>query len=504
MKNLKLTQKIFFIFVLLLFLVVNSWAFTFTTILDLQDSFSEVEEYAFPSVITTAKLKDKVHIALLSVYNYLSTGNAANKTKYQEEFSAAIQLEYDLFGLSQTSTDFEFTQQFNNKLTAIYKAADNLIKLYEASPTDAALSDQLNQLNSLRDDFNTFLETQVTDQISTQIETVSSGIRDTARTILIYVVGVAAIIVLVVIWLIVFISNNITKPVVQLTKAAQAFGQGHFERVDLQRNDELGLFAKTFNVMAENIQASQRALQAELEKTKELDRQKSDFLSIAAHQLRTPMSGIRWATTMLYDGDMGVMSDEQKHHLGNTIENINRMIRLINDLLDVTKIEEQKFKYKFVEQDILPIFNETIKRHEQTAKAKPVNIMFRSKPATGPLLVSCDKEKIELMLNNLLDNAIKYSKPNDTITIEVNEVTDGVNGFVHDTGLGIPKKSHHEVFSKFFRGPNILKVVTEGSGLGLFIVKDIVEKHEGKIWFESEENVGTTFYFHLPKHQVKR
>lgn len=496
----RLTQKLFFIFVLFLFLIVNSWAFTFTTVLDFQESFRNVEQYSFPSIILTSSLKDKVHVALLSVYNYISSGDEASKTAFEAEFTGAINDEYALFQLSQTTTDFQFTQAFNDKLLGIYNAADTLIKTYETNPTDPAVVDQLSNLNGLRDDFNSFLETKVTSQISAQIESATQNINNTVTTIQYYLIGVSIIVVMIIIGLIWFVTSNISRPVRRLTTAVQAFGKGKFTPVKIPHNDELGLFAQTFNTMAENIGASQRALEEELAKTKELDRQKSEFLSIAAHQLRTPMAGIRWVAQMLFDGDMGNLNNEQKHHLGNGLENINRMIKLINDLLDVTKIEEQKFNYQFAQADMREVVNEAIQRLNPLASEKKVTIVTVYTP-NEPLLVEIDKEKIELAINNLIDNAIKYSKPDGVVEVGVALQDANLAGYIKDHGLGIPKSSQAEVFSKFFRGPNILTVVTEGSGLGLFIVKDIIGKHDGKIWFTSTENSGTTFYWSLPLTQ---
>lgn len=500
LKELKLTQKIFFFVILMIFLILNSWAFTFTTVLDFRDSFSNIRQYSLPSVVVTSKLKDHLHIALLSVYNYVATGDSASKTTYKNEFTAAIQTEYELFQLSQSATDFAFTQQFNEKLLAVYTAADELVNLYEANPDDVAVAQKLAELNTLRDNFNTFLQTEITNQISSQVDAANSNITNTVQSIQYYLMGVALLIVLIIIFSIRFISSNITKPVRRLTEAAQAFGHGKFYKIDIRRHDELGLFAQTFNRMGTDIQASQAALQEELAKTKELDRQKSDFLSIAAHQLRTPMAGIRWAAQMIYDGDMGQLNDEQKHHLGNALENMTRMVNLINDLLDVTKIEEQKFNYKFEKHNLVSIVREQIKELSDIAKENNVAVSITTEP-TADITLQVDKEKIALAINNLLDNAIKYSHKDGVVEVHLAATPTGIAGYVRDHGLGIPKKSQAEVFTKFFRGSNILKVVTEGSGLGLFLVRDIIMKHDGSIRFESKENVGTTFYFTLPYTQ---
>jgi signal transduction histidine kinase len=177
------------------------------------------------------------------------------------------------------------------------------------------------------------------------------------------------------------------------------------------------------------------------------------------------------------------------------------MIKLINDLLDVTKIEEQKFKYKFAQADMREVINNVIQGLNTLAIEKKVTVTTSFNP-NKPLLVEVDREKIELAISNLIDNAIKYSKTDGKVEVSVTLQDSTIEGYVKDHGLGIPKNSQPEVFSKFFRGPNILTVVTEGSGLGLFIVKDIIAKHDGNISFSSTENSGTTFYWSLPLTQA--
>ncbi|MFA6474649.1 MAG: HAMP domain-containing sensor histidine kinase [Patescibacteria group bacterium] len=499
-RDIKVTTKILAIFVVLVILIVNSWAFTFTTVLDFRNTFTTIQDYSFPSVVTTAELKDDVHVGMLAVYTYITTGDPTSKTLYQEHFNQAIQTEYRLFQLSQTSADFEFTQKFNDKLLDIYNQADSLVTLYESEAPSEDISKQLAKLNTSRAEFNNFVETTITDQTTAQVTETGDTISKTVNQTQYYLFGVLVFVVIVIIFVWLFVSNNITKPIRKLTAAVQSFGKGEFHRVTITHNDELGLFAKTFNTMAENIQKSQAALEEELEKTKQLDRQKSEFLSIAAHQLRTPMSGIRWVSQMLYDGDMGDLSEQQKHHMGNALENINRMILLINDLLDVTKIEEQRFTYKFVHTDLVKICQDQITALAQLAKNQTVTVNLIHEPA-GALLTEVDVEKISMAINNLIDNAIKYSKTGGSVEVSLSKHGNTIHGSIRDHGIGIPKKSQAEVFTKFFRAPNVLKIITEGSGLGLFLAKDIVAKHNGKIWFESEENIGTTFFFDLPVTQ---
>ena len=494
-QDLKLTQKIYLFFIVLVFLIGTSAALNVTTTLDFQDSYNAVEEYSIPSVIIASELKDHVHVGLLAVYNYVSTGNPESKAEFSERFTQALRSEIELFSLSQTTQDFVFTQNFNNQLSNIGEAADVLILTYEQNPDDPAIADQLMVLNQLRDDFNLFIEQEITNQAQTQVSSTDQKISDSLRLIWFYI-GLILLSIVVIIGLVIrFVTNGITKPVHQLTQAAQRFASGDFAPVDIPGNDELGLFANTFNSMASDIQINQEALHEELEKTKALDQQKSEFLSVAAHQLRTPMAGIRWVSQMLYDGDMGDMNTEQKHHLSKGLENVDRMIKLINDLLDVTKIEEQKANYVFEATDLGSLITQIVDETSEQAEAK--NVTVHAEIADKMAHAEVDLAKMKLALTNLVDNAIKYS-PDGEVHITLLDQDSEIVCTVQDTGIGIPKHVQDQLFTKFFRAPNAMKVFADGSGLGLFMVHDIIEKHDGTISFESAENEGTTFTVTIP------
>ena len=226
---------------------------------------------------------------------------------------------------------------------------------------------------------------------------------------------------------------------------------------------------------------------------------KTEFVSLAAHQLRTPLSAIKWTLRMLLDGDLGKITEEQKDFIEKTYSSNERMINLINDLLDVTRIEEGRRLYKPVLTDFEPICQFVINSYKEEIEKRKLKLEFK-KPEKKLPQVMLDVEKIRLVIQNLLDNAARYTPSGGQVTISL-KPTKGekeIEFSIKDTGVGIPKDQQARVFSKFFRGANVMRMATEGSGLGLFITKNIVEAHGGKIWFESEEGKGTTFYFTLP------
>jgi len=235
----------------------------------------------------------------------------------------------------------------------------------------------------------------------------------------------------------------------------------------------------------------------DITREKLVERMKTEFVSLAAHQLRTPLSAIKWTLRMLLDGDLGEITKEQKDFIEKTYSSNERMITLINELLDVTRIEEGRFLYKPILSDIGAICQFVINSYKEEIEKRGIKFEFK-KPKKKLPKVMLDVEKMKLAIENIIDNALRYTQPGGEVTVSLKLGKKEIELSVKDTGIGIPKDQQERVFTKFFRGANVIRMATEGSGLGLFITKNIIEAHGGKIWFESEEGKGTTFHFTLP------
>jgi PAS domain S-box-containing protein len=234
----------------------------------------------------------------------------------------------------------------------------------------------------------------------------------------------------------------------------------------------------------------------DITREKVISKMKSEFISITAHQLRTPLSAIKWTLKMFLDGDIGEVTVEQKEFLERAYNINERMIKLINDLLNVSRIEEGKFLYEFSLSSLEKIIQETIDLLSKQIRER--NIKFSFQLPTGPLpKIRIDSAKIRIAIHNLLDNAIRYTPAGGVVTLEAKFEQDKIQIKISDSGVGIPTSEQNRIFTKFYRGSNVIKMQTEGSGLGLFIVKNIIERHKGKICFESGTG-GTTFYITLP------
>ncbi|MBZ9572448.1 PAS domain S-box protein [Patescibacteria group bacterium] len=242
----------------------------------------------------------------------------------------------------------------------------------------------------------------------------------------------------------------------------------------------------------------------DITREKLIERMKTEFVSLSAHQLRTPLSAIKWTLRMLLDGDLGEITKEQRDFLKKTYRSNERMINLINDLLNVARIEEGRYIYRPIFANIEEIVRSVINSFNEEIERKNIKFEFKKLEKKLPKIL-IDTEKMKVVIENLLDNAIRYTFPGGQVTVSLKYAKKEIEFSIEDTGVGIPEDQQERVFTKFFRAANVMRMETEGTGLGLFTTKNIIEAHGGKIWFESKENKGTTFYFTLPvKEKFKK
>ncbi|GEM_PF-1010083 len=234
----------------------------------------------------------------------------------------------------------------------------------------------------------------------------------------------------------------------------------------------------------------------DLTREKMIDRLKSEFITIAAHQLRTPLSAIKWIINMILQGDAGRLNLEQQEMLGKGYASNERIIRLVDDLLNVSHIEEGKFGLDFKKNDFQSVLDTSLANVLGLAEKNKQQVIVK-KPESLPA-VFIDKGRMIMVMQNLLANAIKYSPPGEKIEVEIAADKKNLEVKIKDQGVGIPQKDLPKIFSKFFRAANVIKMETEGTGLGLFIVKNIIEKHNGQIKLTSVEGKGTEVVFSVP------
>lgn len=237
-------------------------------------------------------------------------------------------------------------------------------------------------------------------------------------------------------------------------------------------------------------------------KEREVDRMKTEFVSVASHQLRTPLSAIKWFLEMVLEGDAGKINKEQRDFLQQAFDSNTRMISLVNDLLNVSRLETGRIMIEPVPTDLVKLCQIIIKESAPLISAHNLKFKF-TKPAKIDK-INIDPKLISQVVANLLSNGIKYTLSKGKVELKIVVDRSNVIISVSDTGMGIPKNQQSKLFQKFFRADNAVSKETEGTGLGLYVAKSVVEASGGKIGFNSVENQGSTFWFTLPLSGSKK
>ena len=317
---------------------------------------------------------------------------------------------------------------------------------------------------------------------------------------------VAIISALFVIGASIVMSLNITRPLKRLTQGAQAICRGELDqKIETSSRDEIGTLTRSFNEMAAKIA--------------EVDRMKSEFVTIASHELRTPIHAMLLGISGLLEGYSGDIDEEAREDLQIVNEGLSRLRRLVEDLLDVSRIEAGKTELNITETSILDIINKAIEEVDDLIISHHHRI-FKDVPQDSPP-IHVDKDRITQVVINLLSNSIKYSPNGGTIIIWTETLGEELLISIADNGYGIPSWAREKIFEKFFQADSIMSQKVGGSGLGLCITKKIVEEHGGSIHVESPlreglfeelpldgERRGTYFTVRLPlqtpKHQLTK
>jgi signal transduction histidine kinase len=314
------------------------------------------------------------------------------------------------------------------------------------------------------------------------------------------------------------ISLQFSNDIVKLTFRVEEMAAGNLSRhIDIKRKDEIGQLINSLNELIGRLQTG---VAIDVSKHHEISRAKTDFVALASHQLRTPLSIIKWYIDFVITGDAGPVNEEQMKYLKEVYTSNERLIELVNALLDASRIDLGTFSIEPEPGNILEKADMAISKFLPEIKAKNLNI---KKSYDDFPIINLDPRLMKIVFENLISNAIKYTPENGTIQIIIKKTEKDIFIKISDTGFGIPREQQPNIFGKMFRADNVKKIEASGTGLGLYIVKAIIEKSGGKIWFESpslelllgkgqtnadvpldKRNKGTTFFITIPLKGMKR
>lgn len=256
-----------------------------------------------------------------------------------------------------------------------------------------------------------------------------------------------------------------------------------------------------FNItLQEKVDAATAELKRTNEKLKEMDETKDEFISMASHQLRTPLTSVKGYLSMVLEGDVGKVNKQQNRMLEQAFLSSQRMVYLIADLLNVSRLKTGKFVIENKITNLADVVETEVTQLLPTAKSRKLALTFQ-KPKDFPLLM-LDETKIRQVIMNFIDNAIYYTPSGGKIEVTLEDKGETIEYRVKDSGIGVPKKEQHNLFSKFYRAGNARKARPDGTGLGLFMAKKVVIAQGGAIIFESEEGKGSTFGFTFAKNKL--
>jgi signal transduction histidine kinase len=306
-----------------------------------------------------------------------------------------------------------------------------------------------------------------------------------------------------------FVVRRVVRPLETLRTGVERIGGGDMNlRLELKTGDEIQVLAEEFNRMAENLREAYGGLERKVEdrthdlalaneRLKALDQMKSDFVSHVSHELRTPLTAIKGAVDLMLREVAGPLTEKQIHYLTRIRSNAQHLAGLINDLLDLSKIESGKIEVKSSRVSLGGLVHEVVETLRPIAVEKAVAL-----DATIPepsIMVWADRDKINQVLMNLIGNAIMFTPAQGSVTVSASsEGNQRVQVSVSDTGPGVSRHEKEKIFDRFYQIAEVGGAKPKGTGLGLAICKALVELHGGRIWVESEPNRGSIFSFTLP------
>src|SRR3989339_151608 len=314
------------------------------------------------------------------------------------------------------------------------------------------------------------------------------------------------------------ISRKLSQRIISLSFNVEEMAAGNFsKKIEIDSRDEIGQLASALNDLLSRLRTN---VAIDVSKDTELAKAKTDFVTLASHQLRTPLSIIKWYVDFLVTGEAGEINKEQKKYLEEVYLSNERLIELVNALLDVSRIDVGTFSIEPEPTDIVERAENALRKYLPQIKQKEIHL---KKAYDDIPKINLDPRLTKMVFDIVISNAVKYTNKGGMIKITIKKTENNILTQVSDSGCGIPREQQPKVFSKLFRADNVRRMESVGTGLGLYIAKAVIEKSGGKIWFESpslefllsedykgkkitpdKANKGTTIFFTIPLKGMKK
>ncbi|MBU0536765.1 MAG: HAMP domain-containing protein [Nanoarchaeota archaeon] len=332
------------------------------------------------------------------------------------------------------------------------------------------------------------------ESIRSSVSQSKEQINSSLRTASLFIIVLSILVLIFFLYIISILNKKVVDPINKLRSATEEIQKGDFSvRVDIHTGGEIQELGESFNRTID-------ALQELDDERLQLDKAKTEFLSITSHELRSPMTPMKAQMQMLLKGYYGKLNQKQKDALDIVLRNTDRLDSIIVDLLEVSRIEAGRLKFRFVKTDLTDTIKRLVEEMKGFMPEKKIQLMLE----IGKLpVIEVDPDRVMQVLRNLINNAIKFSPAKSKIHINISSDNKEIFFSVKDTGIGMGLKDVRGVFEPFYQVEHTLSRKVGGTGLGLTICKGIIESQKGRIWAESTLNKGTTFYFTVPLTPVK-
>jgi two-component system sensor histidine kinase GlrK len=440
-------------------------------IIKIDERILELKKKLFDTVLSQMGYEKKFFITKDPIFHSQFLSSDADFTKYLTDALT-------IADTHQKETTLDKVKNSYNKYRSLVFEDVEIIKNSKYYSRDKNEVEKEKLIEDILDELKDLESTTLKD-IYQRMESLSeAGSSSRKLTFIMWIIAIVLVLITSI-----FTTRSITKPLTALMEKTQEISRGIFKGdLKIASPPEMSELTSAFNVMCD--------------KLSKVDKLKSDFFSTMSHELRTPLASIKEGIGLLGEEVSGAMPDKQRRLLTIITEETNRLIGLVNALLDIAKMEAGMMTYRFNHESLVPLIHKAVQEIAPLTEAKKIKIWLETNDELP--FIKLDIERMLQALRNLIGNAVKFTPEHGQITVSAYRESRGIIFSVKDTGPGIHRENLHAIFEKFHQPPVKTSEWMKGTGLGLAIVKNIIVAHGGEVWAESELGQGSTFFVLLP------